>query len=64
MNNHEFIPLDKLLKVAGLVASGGEAHTFITEGLVNVNGTTEWQKRKKLRTGDVVEFDGHRVEIK
>ncbi len=64
LNNHPFIPLDKLLKVVGLVGSGGEAHAVILDGLVLVNGETELQKRKKLRAGDVVLFEGQEVRIK
>ncbi|MEZ4722086.1 MAG: RNA-binding S4 domain-containing protein [Flavobacteriales bacterium] len=36
---NEFIPLDKLLKLVGMVGSGGEAHAVITDGLVKVNAT-------------------------
>ena len=60
----EFIPLDKLLKLMNLVASGGEAHAVIQEGWVKVNGVTELQKRKKMRAGDTAEFNGQRIEVK
>ena len=60
----EFITLDKLLKLMNLVASGGEAHAVIIEGMVTVNGKTELQKRKKMRAGDVAEFNGQRIEVK
>jgi ribosome-associated protein len=59
-----FIPLDKLLKLMNLVASGGEAHAVITEGMVRVNGATELQKRKKMRAGDTAEFNGQTIEVK
>ena len=60
----EFIPLDKLLKLLGLLASGGEAHQVIDEGMVMVNGAVESRKRKKLHPGDVVTFNGERILIK
>ena len=60
----EFITLDKLLKVLRLVNSGGEAHRVIQEGLVSVNSEVEIQKRKKVKMGDVIEFNGKQVEIK
>jgi ribosome-associated protein len=60
----EFIALDKLLKLMNLVASGGEAHAVITEGMVTVNGITELQKRKKMRAGDVAEFHGQSIKVK
>ena len=59
----EFIPLDKLLKLLSLVGSGGEAHIVIEDGLVSVNGSVELQKRKKLRAGDKVEFNGETVSV-
>ncbi len=60
---HEFIALDKLLKLISLVGSGGEAHSVIEEGLVTVNGEVELQKRKKLRKGDVMVFEGTEITI-
>lgn len=64
LESHPFIELNKLLKLLSLVESGGEANMLITEGLVSVNGITETQKRKKLRIGDVVEFDNQKIIIK
>lgn len=60
---NEFIPLDKLLKLIGWTGSGGEAHRVIQEGTVSVNGAVELQKRKKLRAGDVVEFNGQHIKV-
>lgn len=62
-SDNEFIPLDKLLKLTGASGSGGEAHAVITDGLVLVNGEVETQKRKKLRKGDKVEFNGETITI-
>jgi ribosome-associated protein len=56
LQGHEFIPLNKLLKLLNLVQSGGEANQRIEEGGVMVNDAVEKQKRKKLRTGDKVVF--------
>ncbi len=61
--NNEFITLDKLLKIIRLVGSGGEAHLVISEGMVNVNGEVELQKRKKMRAGDIAEFNGETIEV-
>ena len=60
----EFIKLDALLKFAALAGSGGEAKTLIAEGRVKVNSQVCTMRGKKLRDGDVVEFDGERVEIR
>lgn len=60
---NEFIPLDKLLKLIGAVGSGGEAHAIISDGLVQVNNEVEMQKRKKLRAGDSVQFNGETIQV-
>lgn len=56
--NTTFIELDKLLKREALTASGGEARYLISQGMVQVNGAVESRKRRKLYSGDVVEFNG------
>ena len=50
----EFITITNLLKFAGVVMSGGQAHELIEEGLVILNGQPVSEKRKKIRAGDVV----------
>ena len=57
------VELCKLLKIADLVAGGGEAKVVISEGYVYVNGEVEFQKRKKIYQGDVIEFNGDFVEL-
>lgn len=64
LEGHDFIELNKLLKIMQLVGSGGEAKQFIDEGLVQVNGKVETQRRKKLRPGDKVLFEGNEVVVK
>lgn len=59
----EFIQLDQLLKVAGLVDSGGAAHAAIAAGQVRVDGITDTRKRAKLRPGQQVEFAGQTVTL-
>jgi len=63
LEGQEYIELNKLLKILNLVESGGQANMMITEGEVQLNGTTETRKRKKLFSGDVVEFMSERVVI-
>lgn len=64
LNDYEYIELNKLLKILNLVGTGGEANMAILGGEVLVNGQVEMQKRKKLRSGDKVEFDGETISIK
>ena len=60
----DFIKLGQALKAAGLVESGVEAKIVILDGLVTVNGETEYQRGKKLYDGDVVSFRGEEILIK
>ena len=61
--NHEPVELYKILKFENLVYGGGEAKVVIAEGLVQLNGVVETQKRKKIHVGDVIEFDGEAFQI-
>lgn len=59
----DYIQLDQLLKAAGLVGSGGEAHALVEAGAVKVDGKVESRKRAKLRPGQKVSFQGQQVEL-
>ena len=59
----EFIELDNMLKASKLVASGAEAKQHIQKALVKVNGQVETRIRRKLRSGDSVEFGEYRISI-
>ena len=59
----EFIKLDSLLKLAGLVETGGEAKLLIQNGQVEVNGEVCAMRGKKLRAGDTVALEGRTVAI-
>ena len=63
LRNSDFIPLNNLLKVLRLVGTGGEANVRIENEEVRVNGAVETQKRKKLRPGDVIEFEKTTITI-
>jgi ribosome-associated protein len=60
----EPVELYKLLKFEGLAASGGEAKYFISEGKVSVNGEIETRKRKKIISGDTIEFGEEKICVK
>ncbi|NQY89755.1 MAG: RNA-binding S4 domain-containing protein [Colwellia sp.] len=57
------IELCKLLKIADLVAGGGEAKVVISGGYVLLNGEVEYQKRKKVYHNDIVEFNGETLQV-
>ena len=59
----DFIRLDSLLKLAGAVGTGGQAKVMISDGLAAVNGEVCLMRGKKLRGGDIVEFEGEKIEI-
>ncbi len=59
----EFIELDNLLKATNMAASGAEAKQYILSGSIKVNGEVEIRIRRKLRSGDSVEFGEHSVSI-
>jgi len=62
--NQDYIELNKLLKIAGLVGTGGEANVRILEGEVQVNHMIASEKRKKIRHKDIVEIDGITIHVK
>ncbi len=55
--------LYKILKFEGLASSGGVAKHVIAEGEVLLNGKVETQKRKKIMSGDIIEFAGEKLHI-
>ena len=59
----DFIKLGQALKLAGLVESGVDAKYAIQDGLVKVNGETEYQRGKKLYDGDTVTYEGETIRI-
>ena len=59
----EPIELCKILKFESMVSSGGEAKSVIAEGQVLVNGKIETRKRKKIVSGDIVEFGKEKILI-
>ena len=60
----EPVELYKILKFEGMLPSGGEAKLVIGEGLVTVNGAIETRKRKKIVSGDVIEFNGDAIKLR
>jgi len=60
----EPIELFKLLKFEGMAESGGAAKSVIADGQVLVNGKVETRKRKKIVSGDMVEFRDEKIRVK
>jgi S4 domain protein YaaA len=55
----DHITLGQLLKLAGIVGTGGEVKWFLMETSIKVNGEHDNRRGRKLRAGDVVEVEGH-----
>lgn len=54
----KIIRLGQFLKIANVVATGGEAKLRIQHGDVKVNGEVETRRGRQLQAGDAVEIAG------
>jgi len=61
--NREPVELFKILKFESLVNSGGEAKQVIEAGYVVVNNEVETRKRRKIVSGDVIEFNQEQLKV-
>ena len=55
--------LDQFLKLCGISGTGGQAKLLIQGGEVLVNSELETRRRRKLVSGDVVQFDGRNYPV-
>ena len=58
----EFIKLQDLLKFSGLCMTGGHAKMVVQNGEVKVNGEVCTMRGKKIRNGDIIEFDNKEIK--
>ncbi|ASW41960.1 S4 domain-containing protein YaaA [Clostridium isatidis] len=61
--NTEFIKLDSFLKWCGAATQGAEAKIYILNEEVKVNNEICTQRGKKIRPGDIIEFDGEKYKV-
>jgi ribosome-associated protein len=59
----EPVELYKILKFEGIVSSGGAAKAVIDHGQVMVNGKVETRRRKKILSGDIIEYMNEKLKI-
>ncbi len=59
----EHVRLCDLLKLAGVVGSGGEGKHRVAGGEVTVDGLPESRKTAKIRAGQTVECRGVRIDV-
>ncbi len=57
------IRLGQLLKLAGLVESGGSVKTLLAAGAVELNGRSETRRGAQLKRGDNVRCGERRVRL-
>lgn len=53
--NTEFIKLQQILKLAGVVGQGSDAKILIENGQIKVNAEPVIQRGKKIYVGDIVQ---------
>ena len=59
----EFIELHQLLKLSGLVDSGGAGKALVASGEVQVDGRQELRKTAKIRPGQSVMVGDVRIRV-
>ena len=60
----EFVEVNQLLKLAGLVDSGGAGKNLAASGVVKVDGKQELRKTAKIRTGQVVTLGDVEITVR
>lgn len=61
--NAEYVELNNLLKLVGVVDSGGAGKALVAEGVVKVDGKIELRKSAKIRAGQVVSLHGIKITV-
>ncbi len=59
----EFVEVNQLLKLVGLVDSGGAGKNMVASGVVSVDGKQELRKTAKIRTGQIVSVGDVRITV-
>jgi len=59
----EFVEVNQLLKLSGLVDSGGAGKNLVASGVVSVDGKKELRKTAKIRAGQTVSVGDVRISV-
>nr|WP_295376649.1 RNA-binding S4 domain-containing protein [Pseudoxanthomonas sp.] len=62
--DREHVELNQLLKLIGVVDSGGAGKALVASGAVRVDGVVELRKTCKIRDGQVVALDGIEIHVR
>jgi ribosome-associated protein len=61
--DRDFVELNQLLKLVGLVDSGGAGKALVASGAVRVDGAVELRKTCKIRAGQVVRVGDNDIRV-
>ena len=61
--NSEYVELNQLLKLTGVVDSGGAGKMLVASGAVAVDGQVESRKTAKIRADQVVVVGDVRIKV-
>ena len=59
----EFVEVNQLLKLVGLVDSGGAGKNLVASGAVSVDGKQELRKTAKIRSGQTVSIGDLQIRV-
>jgi len=59
----DHVELNQLLKLCGIVDSGGAGKALVSSGAVRVDGEVELRRTCKIHAGQVVEVGGARIVV-
>ncbi|MCC2954515.1 RNA-binding S4 domain-containing protein [Massilia sp. IC2-477] len=59
----EFVEVNQLLKLVGLVDSGGAGKNMVASGVVSVDGKQELRKTAKIRSGQTVSVGDLQIRV-
>ena len=63
LDGHDHVELHQLLKLVGLVDSGGAGKHLVASGAVYVDGVVELRKTCKIRAGQRVSIDDVVIDV-
>ena len=64
LNGHDYVALCDLLKLAGVVDSGGHAKQLIAAGEVLRNGVVETRKTAKIQSGETISLADVTIQVR
>lgn len=55
----EYITLGQLLKMAGVIGTGGQAKFYLEDTIIKINGAPEQRRGRKIYPGDKIVIPDH-----